>query len=62
MSYTYKEIVGILSESGIGDADVEATLLICRFCNVSRATILADRQKKWESEALDAAIKRRREN
>lgn len=61
MSYTYKEIVGILSESGIGDAEVEATLLICRFCNVSRATILADRQKKWESEALDAAIKRRRE-
>jgi len=57
---TLSEIAKKLSHAGIDDADFEASLLVCHFMNISRASLLADgRMKDYASEELEEAVNRR---
>lgn len=59
MGYTYSELVDLMKARNIDSAEVDASMLICHFCGVSRAVLLTDRNKRWESEELSAAVERR---
>ena len=57
---TYNEICIALSEAGIENDRGEAAMLICRFCNMTKAELLlARKDEDFESPELDAAIIKR---
>lgn len=57
---TYNEICLALSEAGIENDRGEAAMLICRFCNISKAELLGrSRDEEYDNPELeDAVIKR----
>ena len=57
---TYNEICLALNEAGIENFRGEASMLICRFCNINKATLLQKaKDEDFPSEELeDAVIKR----
>jgi len=56
---TYNEICIALSEAGIENDRQEAAMLICRFCNITKAELLGRHDKDFDNPELDAAIIRR---
>lgn len=56
---TYNDIVRRLSAVGIEDCGHEAALLLEHFCGVSPETLVFRRNGAFESEELEAAIKKR---
>lgn len=61
MAYSYKTLVRALTDVGIEDAADEAVLLLGQFANAPMGALMADRDRLYESEALDAAVVRRLE-
>lgn len=59
MGYTYRELTELLRNKNIDSAEVDAAMLICHFCGVDRAALLADRSRSFESAELSAAVERR---
>lgn len=61
MSHSYRSLYDDLTDAGIPAADVgdEAALLLEKFCGVSRVACLCDRDKHYDSPALDTAVLRR---
>ncbi len=59
MYYTYRDIIGLLRERGIEDAQYEARVLISELCGIGIADILADPTRIYESDALTDAVERR---
>ncbi len=56
---TYNEICLALADAGIENDRGEAAMLICRFCNKTKADLLLCRDEDYESQELeDAVIKR----
>ncbi len=57
---TYNEICAALSDAGIENYRGEATMLICRFCDINKAELLQrDRDEVFSSEELDDAVIKR---
>lgn len=59
MYYTYRDIIGLLREGGIKDAQYEARVLISELCDIGMADILADPTRIYESDVLTDAVKKR---
>ena len=59
MYYTYRDIIGLLRESGIKDAQYEARVLISEICGIGAADILASPTRVYVSDALTDAVKKR---
>lgn len=56
---TLGEICGVLQDAGIENAREEALLIVCALFGKSRASVLADPDADFESEALFAALDKR---
>ncbi len=56
---TLAELKKRLSEGGVSEADTEARLLLSHLFGVSSATLYAEPEKSYESEALKDALSRR---
>ena len=56
---TYNEICTVLGEAGIENNRAEAAMLICRFCNLSRAELFRRTDEDFLSEELASAVKTR---
>ncbi len=59
MPYTYRTLTAELAAAGIEDAGTEAALLLERLAGISRAALLADRERIYDAPALEQAIARR---
>lgn len=59
---TYNEICNILAEANIENNRGEASMLICRFCNINKADLLLRRDEDFDSPELEAAVAKRREH
>ena len=57
---TYRQVTDILSASGIENARGEAALLFEEYCGVSRASLIADADREFDSAALAEAVEKRR--
>lgn len=56
---TLKDIEARFRAAGVPDAKTDARLLVSHFCNVSPAMLLADRERDFDTPALEAAVLRR---
>ena len=56
---TLRQIGGVLQDAGIENAREEAILIVCALFGRSRASVLADPEADFESEALYAALDKR---
>lgn len=56
---TYSEICVALTAAGIDDAAYEAATLIKKFCGVDRASLMLDRNRDFNSDALARAVAER---
>lgn len=56
----YTELVSKLADIGAAEPDAEAFLLISHFFGDNRATIMAFREREYDTNVLEAAIERRR--
>ncbi len=59
MPYSYNTLADALCEAGIENSETEAVILFEEFAGVSRASLLADRDRTYDGAELNAAIKRR---
>jgi release factor glutamine methyltransferase len=59
MSYSYRSLTATLAEAGIENPALEASLLLGSFAGVTAATLMADRDKVYDTPALDRAVARR---
>lgn len=59
MAYTYRTLIDALSRAGIDEPATEASLLLERFAHVTYATIMADRDRIYDTPALESAVSRR---
>lgn len=59
---TYNEICNALAEAGIENNRGEASMLICRFCNINKADLLLRHDEDFESAELEAAVAKRLEH
>ena len=56
---TYNEICTALAEAGIENNRGEAAMLICHFCGINRAELLARRDEDFDSDTLVDAVTKR---
>ena len=56
---TYNEICIALADAGIENDRGEASMLICRFCNINKAELLSRREEDFDSPELEAAVIKR---
>ena len=56
---TYRILCRRLSDAGIDTPSAEAALLLSHFCGVSHASLMADPDREWKSDALEDAVRRR---
>ena len=56
---TYNEICIALAEAGIENDRGEASMLICRFCNINKAELLSRREEDFDSPELESAVIKR---
>ena len=56
---TYNEICIALAEAGIENDRAEASMLICRFCDINQAELLLRREENFESAELETALIKR---
>ena len=56
---TYNEICKALAEAGIENNRGEAAMLICHFCGINRAELLARRDEDFDSDTLVDAVTKR---
>lgn len=56
---TLAELTHRLREGGIPDAETDARLLLCHFESVSPALLFAEPSRDYQSDALEAAVRRR---
>lgn len=59
MPYSYKTLTRALELAGIEEAADEAALLLMRCAEVSRITLLLERDRLYDSPALEEAVRRR---
>jgi release factor glutamine methyltransferase len=59
MPYSYKTLTRALELAGIEEAADEAALLLMRCADVSRITLLLERDRFYDSPALEEAVRRR---
>jgi release factor glutamine methyltransferase len=59
MPYSYKTLTRALELAGIEEAAHEAALLLMRCADVSRITLLLERDRLYDSPALEEAVRRR---
>ena len=59
MSYSYRSLTATLAEAGIENPALEASLLLGSLAGVTAATLMADRDKVYDTPALDRAVARR---
>ncbi len=59
MSYTYRSLTAALTKLGVDDPADEAVLLLEQLAGASRASLLSDRDRPYDTPALEAAIRRR---
>ncbi len=57
---TLKELEGKLISYGIEDANGEACLILQRLFGVSRASLIADRERNFASDELDSVLEKRK--
>lgn len=60
MPYSYKSLIRTLSAVGIEEAADEAALLLESFAGVSRVSLMLDRDRVYDSPALDTAVEKRK--
>ena len=56
---TYNEISMALADAGIENNRGEASMLICRFCDVNKAELLLRHDDDFDSAELEEAVKKR---
>lgn len=56
---TFSALEALLASHGIPDAETDARLLLSHFCGVSAAMLYAERNRDYQSEALENAVARR---
>ena len=56
---TLSALTARLRAAGVPDPETDASLLLCHFCRVSPAMLMAFREKEYEGEALEAAVRDR---
>lgn len=56
---TYNEISMTLADAGIENHRGEASMLICRFCDVNKAELLLRHDDDFQSEELEEAVRKR---
>ena len=56
---TYNEICSALAEAEIENNRGETAMLICHFCNVTKADLLLRRDEDFVSPELEEAVKKR---
>ena len=56
---TYNEICIALADAGIENDRGEASMLICRFCNINKAELLGRRDQDFDSPELESAVIKR---
>ena len=56
---TYNEICIALADAGIENDRGEASMLICRFCNINKAELLSRREEDFDSPELESAVIKR---
>ena len=56
--YSYNELIRYLQAAGVGEAAEMAALLLEGFCGASRADLLVDRDRVFESDGLTAAAEK----
>lgn len=59
---TYNEICSALAQAGIENNRGEASMLICRFCNINKADLLLRHDDDFDSPELKAAVAKRLEH
>ena len=59
MAYSYGSLTELLSRAGMEDPATEAALLLETFAGVSRAALMTDRRRLYDSPALEEAVSRR---
>lgn len=59
MAYSYRTLTETLSRGGIEEPATEASLLLERFGGVSHATLMTERDRLFDTPALETAITRR---
>ena len=59
---TYNEICNALAGAEIENNRGEASMLICRFCNINKADLLLKHDEDFQSPELEAAVKKRCEH
>ena len=61
MSYSYLTLTRMLASAGIEEAAEEAVLLLSHFAGVSRLTLMMERDRNYDTPALEEAVRRRLE-
>jgi release factor glutamine methyltransferase len=59
---TYNQISNALAEAGIENNRGEASMLICRFCNINKADLLLRHDENFDVPELEAAVAKRLEH
>ncbi len=59
MPYSYRSLIDTLAASGIEEPAAEAALLLERVAGVSYSALLSDRDRVYDSSALEVAVTRR---
>lgn len=59
---TYNEICNLFAEAEIENNRGEASMLICRFCNINKADLLLRHDENFDNPELEAAVKKRCEH
>lgn len=59
MAYSYRTLTDALSRAGIDEPAYEASLLLERFAGVTYAALMTDRDRLYDTTALEAAVTRR---